>query len=75
MDLSGDCDLIQVLILQRPVRLVRVIKYYRYCRLCHTRLPLFVYKLLQAIRAHLQLQPALSNPGVGQPNMWMSRAE
>lgn len=60
-NLSGDCDLIQVLILHRPIGLVCVVEHYGHCRLGHPSLPLFVDQLLQAVGPHLaRMQKPLS---------------
>ena len=51
--LSGNCDLIEVLILYRTICIVRVVEDDGHCRLCHTSLALFVHQLLQAIGSDL----------------------
>ena len=55
MYLSGDCDLIQVLVLHWAIGLVRVVENNRHSRLCHASLPLFVHELLQAICSDLRI--------------------
>jgi hypothetical protein len=51
--LARDCDLIQVLILHGPFGFVGVVEHDGHSGLCHSRLPLLVYKLLQAVCTHL----------------------
>ena len=51
--LSGDCNLIKMLILYRTVCLVRVVEDDGHCSLCHPSLTLFVHQLLQAIGSNL----------------------
>ena len=52
-NLSGDCDLIQVLVLHRPIGLVCIIEHYGHCCLGHPSLPLLIDQLLQAVGPHL----------------------
>ena len=52
--LSGDCDLIEVLILHRAICLVRVVEDDGHCSLCHPSLTLLVHQLLQAIGSNLR---------------------
>ena len=78
--LSGDCNLIKVLILYRTICFVRVVEDDGHCSLCHPSLTLLVHQLLQAIgpNLHQAISCSAANiravcPGLNSELVWAQR--